>query len=115
MNHYDSLETRPPSEREAWLMNRLPGQVAHAQQKSTYFARLFAGLDAMAVLAREALARLPGTRKCDLIELQKAAPPVGGLNATPLASLSRVFASPGPIYDPEGCGQDWWRLSLIHI
>ena len=31
MNYYDSLETRPSGEREAWLMNRLPGQVAHAQ------------------------------------------------------------------------------------
>ena len=113
MNYYDSLETRPPGEREAWLMNRLPGQVAHAQQKSAYFARLFAGLDAKAVRSREALARLPVTRKCDLIELQKAAPPFGGLNATPLASLSRVFASPGPIYDPEGRGQDWWRFGRV--
>jgi phenylacetate-CoA ligase len=54
---------------------------------------------------------LPVTRKSDLLELQKATPPFGGLNATPLAGLSRVFVSPGPIYDPEGRGEDWWRFA----
>ena len=113
MKHYDSLETRLPAEREVWLMSRLPQQVAHAKQKSAYFARLFADVDASAVHSRAALAKLPVTRKSDLIELQKAAPPFGGLNATPLAGLSRVFASPGPIYDPEGRGQDWWRFGRV--
>ena len=111
MDHYDSLETRRPAEREAWLMERLPRQVAHAQKNSTYYARLLAGIDASALASRAALARLPVTRKSDLLELQKAAPPFGGLNATPLAGLSRVFVSPGPIYDPEGRGEDWWRFA----
>jgi phenylacetate-CoA ligase len=110
MKYYDSLETRQPAEREAWLMDRLPRQVAHAKQNSVYFGGLFADIDAAAIHSRVALATLPVTRKSDLIELQKAAPPFGGLNATPLAGLSRVFASPGPIYDPEGRGQDWWRF-----
>ncbi len=113
MDHYDSLETRQPAEREAWLMERLPRQVAHAQQKSAYYARLLAGIDASAVASRAALARLPVTRKSDLLELQKAAPPFGGLNATQLAGLSRVFVSPGPIYDPEGRGEDWWRFARV--
>lgn len=113
MKYYDSLETRLPAEREAWLMARLPRQVAHAEQNSPYFAGLFADFDANAVHSREALARLPVTRKSDLIELQKLAPPFGGLNATPLAGLSRVYASPGPIYDPEGRGQDWWRFGRV--
>jgi phenylacetate-CoA ligase len=113
MKHYDSLETRHPSDREAWLMNQMPRQVAHAKQKSAYFARLFADVEPDAIHSRAALARLPVTRKSDLIELQKAAPPFGGLTATPLAGLSRVFASPGPIYDPEGRGQDWWRFGRV--
>ncbi|MFZ2854495.1 MAG: AMP-binding protein [Rhodocyclaceae bacterium] len=113
MKYYDFLETRLPAEREAWLMNRLPRQVAHAKQNSAYFAGLFADFDASAVHSRAALARLPVTRKSDLIELQKLAPPFGGLNATALAGLSRVFASPGPIYDPEGRGQDWWRFGRV--
>ncbi|MBK7422439.1 MAG: AMP-binding protein [Propionivibrio sp.] len=92
-------------------MERLPRQVAHAQQYSAYYARLLAAIDANALTSRAALARLPVTRKSDLLELQKAAPPFGGLNATPLAGLSRVFVSPGPIYDPEGRGEDWWRFA----
>jgi len=110
MKYYDSLETRQPAEREAWLMERLPRQVTHAKQKSAYFGRLFADFDPGSINSRAALATLPVTNKSDLMELQKADSPFGGLNATPLAGMSRVFASPGPIYDPEGRGADWWRI-----
>jgi phenylacetate-CoA ligase len=113
MKYYDSLETRLPAEREAWLMDRLARQVAHAKQKSPYFSRIFAGFDADSIHSRTALATLPVTRKSDLIELQKVEPPFGGLNATPLAGVSRIYASPGPIYDPEGRGQDWWRFARV--
>ena len=111
MNYYDSLETRSPSERDASLMARLPQQVAHAKRSSTYFGRLYAGFDAQAINSRQALARLPLTRKTDLHELQRAALPFGGLTATPLSALSRVFASPGPIYEPEGRVADYWRTA----
>ncbi len=113
MKYFDSLETRLPAEREAWLMDRLPRQVAHAKRNSAYFGSLFAGVDAGAIHSRAALAGLPVTRKSDLIGLQKAAPPFGGLTATPLSGLARVFASPGPIYDPEGRGRDWWRFGRV--
>jgi phenylacetate-CoA ligase len=49
------------------------------------------------------------TRKSELAELQKALPPLGGLNATPVGKLAKLFVSPGPVYDPEGQGRDWWR------
>ena len=113
MKFYDSLETRDPADREASLMNRLPRQVAHAKQKSPYFGTLLADIEPGSIHSRATLARLPVTRKSDLINLQKSAPPFGGLTATPLAGLSRVFASPGPIYDPEGRGQDWWRFGRV--
>jgi len=83
-NFYDALETRSPEEREASLMRALPRQVAHAQQNAPGFARILAGVDAAAVDSRAALARLAVTRKSDLGELQKAMPPLGGLNATPV-------------------------------
>ena len=51
------------------------------------------------------------TRKSELAELQKALPPFGGLNATPVEKLAKLFASPGPIYDPEGRGEDYWRTA----
>ena len=111
MNYYDALETRSPEEREAALMTALPGQIAHAKTNAAGFARMLAEVDPEAVNSRAALARLPVTRKSDLGELQKSMPPLGGLNATPRAKLAKIFVSPGPIYDPEGHGKDWWRTA----
>jgi phenylacetate-CoA ligase len=111
MQYFDSLETRDPEQRERDLFAALPKQVAHAMQHAPAFAELYRGVDAGQVSSREALARLPVIRKHELIERQKALPPFGGLNATPLGRLGRVFSSPGPIYDPEGAGEDWWRFA----
>ena len=69
------------------------------------------GVDADALATRDALARLPVTRKSDLLELQKARRPFGGLAATRWGEARRVFASPGPIYEPEGRQPDYWRLA----
>ncbi|RDE50828.1 MAG: phenylacetate--CoA ligase family protein [Candidatus Accumulibacter meliphilus] len=113
MDYYDSLETRSPAEREAWLMGRLSQQLEHAKRNSAYWRQLFAGLAADTIDSRAALATLPVTRKSELGQLQRAALPFGGLTATPMTGLSRVFASPGPIYDPEGRGQDWWRFARV--
>lgn len=107
--HYDSLETRSADEREAALMAALPRHLAHAKQNAPGWAGILKDVDAAAVTTRAALARIPVTRKSDLPELQKALPPLGGLNATPLEKLAKLFVSPGPVYDPEGRGKDWWR------
>lgn len=109
MEHFDELETRAPAVREASLMAALPAHIAHAQKNAPGFARILAGVDAAAVNSREALARLPVTRKSDLGDLQKAMPPLGGLNATPVDKLAKLYVSPGPIYEPEGRAPDWWR------
>jgi phenylacetate-CoA ligase len=109
--HYDALEARTPAAREAALMAALPAHIAHARKNAPGFARILAGVDPAAVRSREALAKLPVTRKSDLGELQKALPPLGGLNATPMARLAKLFVSPGPIYEPEGTGNDWWRTA----
>ena len=109
MQHFDELETRAPQAREAALMAALPAHLAHAMKNAPGFARILAGVDAAGVRSREALAKLPVTRKSDLGELQKALPPLGGLNATPVEKLARLWVSPGPIYEPEGHAVNWWR------
>jgi phenylacetate-CoA ligase len=109
--HYDKHETRDPEERERSLMAELPGQVAYAQRNARGWERILAGVDPAAVTSRAALAKLPVTRKSDLVALQKAQRPFGGLNATPVSQLGKIFVSPGPIYDPEGTGRDWWRAA----
>ena len=118
MTHfYDALETRSPADREAALMAALPVQVAHAQSNSPAMHELLAGVEARAVTGRAALARLPVTRKGDLHERQVAGRAAGkdafgGFAAIGYgARMPRVFASPGPIYEPEGTGKDYWRMA----
>jgi len=108
---YDALEGRDPAARERDLMARLPGQIAHARAQSPYYAQRLASVRPESIDSRAALAELPLTRKSDLPELQRAQMPFGGLNATPASGLARIFMSPGPIYDPEGRGADFWRTA----
>ena len=105
-SHYDALETRSREARERDLFARLPAQLEHARSHAAYYKGTLGGIDLAAVTSREALARLPVTRKSDLVEIQARSLPFGGLNAVPLSGLARIFASPGPIYDPEGRGVD---------
>jgi phenylacetate-CoA ligase len=106
---FDDLEARHPEAREGALMAALPAHVAHAKANAPGFGRILKDVDSNDIKSRKSLARLPVTRKSDLQALQKAQPPLGGLNATPLEKLAKLFVSPGPLYDPEGRGADWWR------
>jgi len=108
-SHFDALEVRDPAERERDLFARLPAQVAYARSRTPYYAALLKDVDPAAVASRGALAKLPVTRKSDLNAMQRAQLPFGGLNATPISGVARIFMSPGPIYDPEGRGPDFWR------
>jgi phenylacetate-CoA ligase len=109
--YFDKLETRPAKARERALMAELPKLIAHAKRRAPGFARILESVDPRKINSRKALAILPVTRKSDLGTLQKDLPPLGGLNATPVEKLAKIFISPGPIYDPEGRGKDWWRTS----
>jgi len=72
---------------------------------------MFDGVAPCAIIDREALARLPVTRKSDLIRLRAEAPPLGGFNAMPLRDLARIFVSPGPIHEAQQHGADPWRFA----
>lgn len=111
--YYDRLETRDPEERERTLMAALPRVVALAKERAPGFARILAHVDPQAVTDRRALADLPVTRKSSLIELQRQTPPFGGLATVAPGELARIFASPGPIYDPEGRRPDYWRTARV--
>ncbi|MDD5326039.1 MAG: AMP-binding protein [Polaromonas sp.] len=114
---FDALETRSHADREAALMAALPSQIAHAQTHSSAFAAILRNVESHAVNARAALARLPVTRKHELLERQQAerqagGDAFGGFSALSFgASMPRVFASPGTIYEPEGARKDYWRMA----
>lgn len=126
---FDAKETRDPTEREASLLAALPELVAQAQTRSAIGAQWLQGVDAKAVTSRFALAQLPVLRKSELLERQKqsrahstaqggaAWDPLGGFATIGWRGLfaakgaRKVFQSPGPIYEPEGEGADYWRLA----
>lgn len=114
-NHFDSLETRDPVQREAALLAALPSQVAHAKAKASAFAKSLQSVDAAIVSSRTALAKLPVIRKHELLEQQQAqrdSDIFGGFSAIRYGrEMPRIFASPGTIYEPEGAGADYWRMA----
>jgi phenylacetate-CoA ligase len=117
---YDALEQRDAAQREAALLAALPGHIARAQQATSAFGESLAGVDATTITSRAALAKLPVLRKHELLERQqalRAQDPFGGFSAIGWRGLRagtgarRVFQSPGPIYEPEGQGADYWRMA----
>ena len=105
--HYDDLETRDPATREREQFARMPEVIARAMTAPGW-ARQLAGIDPKSVASRAALARLPVLRKSDLATMQKENPPFGGLAVTAPGKVRRLLMSPGPIFEPEGEGKDWW-------
>jgi phenylacetate-CoA ligase len=105
--YFDSLETRDPEERERDLLGRLPDLMALASSAPGWVAQL-GTIDPNTMTSRAALAKLPVLRKSDLTERQRAHPPFGGFNVTAPQRLRRLLMSPGPIFEPEGTGKDFW-------
>ena len=106
-DRHDALETRDPALREREQFARMPAVIARAMTAPGW-AKQLAGIDARSVTSRVALAKLPVLRKSDIAALQKGHPPFGGLNVTPANRARRLLMSPGPIFEPEGDGVDWW-------
>ena len=118
MTHfYDDLETRSADAREAAQFATLRKQIGHARAASPAFAELLASIDPAVVRDRAALAKMPVIRKSELAERQKARRGAGGDAFGGFSTLAygehlpHVFASPGPIYEPEGTASDYWRMA----
>src|SRR5271166_807515 len=106
-DYFDSLETRDPAERERDLFGRLPDLIALALSAPGW-SRQLSGIDPNALTSRAALAWLPVLRKSELTQRQRADPPFGGFNVTAPGRARRLLMSPGPIFEPEGVGTDFW-------
>ena len=91
--YFDDLEIRDAAARAADQLERLNAQLAR--------------LGRPPLRALSELPTLPVLRKSDLVEMQAARPPFGGI---PVSNIAHIFQSPGPIYEPGGTAHDWWRL-----
>jgi phenylacetate-coenzyme A ligase PaaK-like adenylate-forming protein len=108
---YDSLEVRDAAHRDRALLTALPGLLRHAIENAPGIAEHLAGVDPDGLTSFAALTELPVLHKSDLIERQRSLPPFAGLTATPLDRIAKLFASPGPIFEPEGARPDYWRFA----
>ncbi len=88
----------------------LPDLIRNAM-RAPGWAEHLNGIDAAAITSRAALAKLPVLRKAALKDLQLGRLPFGGFATAKSSEIGRIFMSPGPIFEPEGLGQDWWRAS----
>ena len=109
MSFYSAQEQQSMALREATLLSGLSDFLSFVKDSSGYYQQLFADIDISQIDSRASLAKLPITRKSDLIKLQAAAMPFADMVPN-MASIGRVFQSPGPIYEPEADGDDWWRM-----
>ena len=107
--HYDTLETRTPADREKALMQALPAQIAHARQNAPFFANWLKDVEPGQITSRASLAKLPVLRKSMLHDVQKKSPPMGGLIAVPMHRVRHVFMSPGPIFEIDTDEPDYYR------
>jgi phenylacetate-CoA ligase len=107
---YDDKESRSPELRQRELFSKLPDLIARAITAPGWAAQL-AGADPASITSPAALAGLPVLRKSDLKERQRENPPFGGFNVTAPQKLKRLLMSPGPIFEPEGHGVDWWNAA----
>lgn len=118
---FDALETRAPEQREHDLMAALPGVLERAIAGAPAIAEQLRGIDPRDVRSRDALASLPVFRKHELLEKQQqrragndaasATKAFGGFSTIGWGQALRVFASPGPIYEPESSRPDYWRFA----
>lgn len=107
--HFDARETRAQDVREADLFGRLPDFLATSMARAPGLARWLSGHDPQRVTSRKALSSLPVLRKADLMVFQQAAPPFGGFADDAALRGSRIFLSPGPLWEPQAAGADPWQ------
>lgn len=103
------LELRTPKQRDADLVFALQSALTHAKKNAPYYAASLAAIQVNHVDSLQALSALPVLRKADLLRIQTASPPLGGLLAVSVDQLRRIFQSPGPIYEPQGLRIDYFR------
>lgn len=109
------LETKSWDEQQAKLEQKLQALVDHAYAKAPALQSKFreVGVEPGDIAKLSDLARLPVTPKAELVEMQRATPPFGGMLAVPVEELRWIFRSPGPIFDPHGTGEGWgWEEAL---
>jgi phenylacetate-CoA ligase len=113
--YFVNPEPLSPRERADYQAKNLAESLKRSFEKSLTGRELFETVGATPSDVRTAgdLARLPVTRKNDLIELEKTRPYAGFLTVPP-EEVNRIFVAPGPIYEPLHTeGLPWFTAAFM--
>lgn len=110
--YYSEYETESREKRMKRKWKGVQDVLLEAEQSSGEFQARLRALDACARDFKnfEDYGKIPPLRKKDIIGWQKEHGIGWFLNCKP-GELSRIYQSPGPIYDPEGAEADYWAWS----
>ncbi|MFV0280607.1 MAG: phenylacetate--CoA ligase family protein [Rhodoblastus sp.] len=107
-DYFDRYETRPLKAREMAFFRDLRAVLKISRARAPVLRQQLKSVDVDALKNRTELAKAPVVRKSDLKDMQAENPPFGGLAAVRATQLKHILVSPGPIFEPEGFGKDWW-------
>jgi len=106
---FDSFDTEEAAEREARIFKSLPAFLKQATNDCAGIAQHLDGVELASVTSRATLEKLPVLRKSELMAAQAANPPFGGFVKESALAGTRVFMSPGPVWEPQVTGGDPWQ------
>lgn len=122
--YFEEREAAAMREREESLLARLPAALKRARERAPAIGQQLQGVDPDAITKRADLELIPVIRKSELLQAQLSMrqgqagsqlPAVsrifGGFSAIGWGEALRVFASPGPIYEPESKRPDYWGFA----
>ncbi|APV44358.1 phenylacetate--CoA ligase [Dehalogenimonas formicexedens] len=113
--HYDKLESMTAAERKVYMDGRLRTAVSRAYRgaPASRAMMLETGVRPSEIKTVADLEKLPISRKTDLIDSQKLAPPYGGYYIGKPEEIERIFVSPGPVYEPLHSSKiEWFARSF---
>lgn len=97
------------------IEEKLRATVQHAYENASAVRQRFdkAGLTPADVQTIADLRKVPVLEKDEVIRLQQADPPFGGMLGVPINEVAHIFMSPGPIYEPDvDDDDDAWEMAL---
>jgi phenylacetate-CoA ligase len=101
-SYFDNLETITHVERKQYQSTKLRRMIKQGYKKSRKIKRIFddLGLKPTDKNIMAVLKKLPVISREELIDMEIAEPPYGGM-ADADAAIERIFISPGPVYEPH--------------
>jgi len=106
---FDAHDSESANTRERRLFDALPSFLQQAVTDCPGLANHLKGHDLSSIRDHNALQSLPVLRKPELMAAQAANPPFGGFVSTKALPGTRVFMSPGPVFEPQVTGADPWQ------